>query len=151
MSLTVADGIALAHRGEHPAQICRLQSGWVVLANMQYLSGYCILMADPLVRSLNDLEGDNRLAFLEDMVRVGDALQKVTGAYRINYAIMGNTDPSLHAHITPRFLNEPAEMLHNHPWAYPPDVMNGRPFDASRDVGLIRKLREVLLEEKSNL
>lgn len=151
MSFTVAEGVDLARRGEHPAQICRLQSGWVVLANMQYLSGYCILMADPLVGSLNDLAGENRLIFLDDMVRVGDAIQKVTGAYRINYAIMGNTDPTLHAHITPRFLNEPTEILHNHSWAYPPDVMNGRPFDASRDVGLIRKLREVLLEDKQSL
>ena len=44
---------------------------------------------------------------------------KVTGAYRINYAIMGNSDPYLHAHIVPRYSDEPEEYLHDQPWSYP--------------------------------
>ncbi len=31
------NGVELACRGEHPAQISRMNSGWVVLANKQYL------------------------------------------------------------------------------------------------------------------
>ena len=146
MSITVAEGIALARQGAHPAQICQLRSGWVVLCTMQYLRGYCILLADPLAASLNDLDNERRADFLLDMTRVGDALQRSTGAHRINYAVMGNSDPWLHAHIVPRYLDEPGTMLHNSPWAYPPEVMNGHPFDAKRDAGLIQQLREILTQ-----
>jgi len=41
------------------------------------------------------------------MVRVGDAVLAVTGALRINYEILGNVDPELHAHVFPRFAHEP--------------------------------------------
>lgn len=144
MGVSVAEGVALARRGEHPSQICRLKSGWAVLADMQYLSGYCILLADPVVSALNDLDEPARADFLCDMARIGDAIQKVTGAYRINYGVMGNSDPALHAHITPRYLDEPEGMLHNHPWAYPKEVMNRRIFDSIRDAELLQKLRKVL-------
>jgi len=51
---------------------------------MQFLRGYCILMADPIVPSLNDLSSQERTTFLNDMAIVGDVLQKITGAYRTN-------------------------------------------------------------------
>lgn len=145
MGHTVEQGIELARQGKHPALVCRLPSGWVVLADMQYLRGYCILLADPLVSSLNDLDEKSRRDFLGDMALIGDALMKVTGAYRINYGIMGNSDPFLHAHIVPRYKNEPQEMQHNHPWAYPAEVMfHGRGFDAHRDKELIRLLADAI-------
>lgn len=134
----------MARRGRHPGQICRVKSGWVILANMQYLKGYCILLADPLVNSLNELDVVSRQNFLTDMATVGDAIQVVTGAYRINYAIMGNSDPYLHAHIVPRYLDEPEDMLHNHPWAYSDEVMQGRMLDEARDEILARKLAETI-------
>ncbi len=74
---------------------------------MQYLRGYCILLPDPVVPSLNDLMQPQRTTYLFDMALVGDALMDVTGAYRINYAILGNSDQVLHAHIVPRYLSEP--------------------------------------------
>ncbi len=144
MGHTVENGVALARRGEHPGLICRMPSGWVVLADMQYLRGYCILLADPVVSSLNDLTSEQRANFLLDMVTIGDALIKVTGAYRINYAVMGNSDPALHAHIVPRFSDEPKEYLHDQPWSYPREIQMGRMFDKESDRELIHQLREAL-------
>jgi diadenosine tetraphosphate (Ap4A) HIT family hydrolase len=66
-----------------------------------------ILLPDPAVASINDLNQPQRAAYLCDMVTVGDALLEVTDAYRINYALAGNSDPFLHAHIVPRYLAEP--------------------------------------------
>ena len=43
------------------------------------------------------------------MATIGDALLEVTGAFRINYEILGNLEPALHAHIIPRYLNEPED------------------------------------------
>jgi hypothetical protein len=51
--------------------------------------GYCLLLADPVVASLNDLADARRAEFLRDMARLGDAILRVTSADRINYEILG--------------------------------------------------------------
>jgi hypothetical protein len=51
------------------------------------------------------------------MGRVGDALLAVTGALRINYAIFGNVEPALHAHMFPRLADEPEAIRSAQPWA----------------------------------
>lgn len=144
MSHTVKNGVALARRGEHPGLICRMRSGWAVLADMQYLRGYSILLADPVVSSLNDLNREQRADFLLDMAAIGDVLKQVTDAYRINYAVMGNSDPALHAHIVPRFSDEPEEYLHDQPWAYPREIKMGRMLDGARDRELIQQLKKAI-------
>jgi diadenosine tetraphosphate (Ap4A) HIT family hydrolase len=109
---------------------------------MQYLRGYCILLADPVVPSLNDLNRSQRAEYLCDMALVGDALMEVTGAYRINYAIAGNSDPYLHAHIIPRYRSEPESYRTRHPWSYPDSTMHAILFDVERDQGLIRQIKQ---------
>jgi diadenosine tetraphosphate (Ap4A) HIT family hydrolase len=74
------------------------------------------------------------------MALVGDALMEVTGAYRINYAIAGNTDPYLHAHIVPRYLTEPESKRKGRPWSYPKSMIDATMFDYERDHGLIQQL-----------
>jgi diadenosine tetraphosphate (Ap4A) HIT family hydrolase len=132
---------------DNPVVICRMPSGWAQLADRQYLRGYCILMAEPQVISLNALDAAARERFLLDMSLIGDALLEVSGAYRINYAIAGNNCPLLHAHIVPRYQTEPDDMLHNHPWAYPPEVMASRPLDPDRDAPLIKALAQAILSK----
>jgi len=34
-------------------------------------------------------------------------LKEVTGAFRINYEIHGNTVPHLHVHLIPRYMDDP--------------------------------------------
>ena len=51
------------------------------------------------------------------MAGIGDALLMLTGGVRINYAIFGNVEPALHAHIFPRDGTEPAAMRSAQPWA----------------------------------
>jgi diadenosine tetraphosphate (Ap4A) HIT family hydrolase len=98
--------VAAADRGENPTVICRMTSGYLVFCDKQTPRGWCILISVPIVPDLDDLTDEQRAAFLSDMARVGKMLKQVTGAYRINYSILGNTDPALHAHIQPRFANE---------------------------------------------
>jgi diadenosine tetraphosphate (Ap4A) HIT family hydrolase len=144
MSQTVKTGIELARTGQHPGQICRMSSGWAVLCDMQFLRGYTILLPDPCVPSLNDLDRAERAAFLCDMATIGDALMEVTGSFRINYAIMGNSDPALHAHIVPRFLDEPEQYRLDLPWSYPQEVKASNPLDPQRDQGLMHQLSEAI-------
>ena len=92
---------------DYAAAVARLRSGWVIMGERQVLTGYCLLLPDPVVPQLNALPFDLRGQYLSDMAMVGDALLAVTGAARINYAIFGNVDPALHAHIFPRHTTEP--------------------------------------------
>jgi diadenosine tetraphosphate (Ap4A) HIT family hydrolase len=107
-----------AREGREPRVITRLYSGWVLFGQQQFVRGYALLMPDPVVPSINALGAKERSQFLMDMTKVGDALLKVSGALRINYAIYGNVEPALHAHIIPRYLDEPEELRTAQPWAY---------------------------------
>ena len=82
------------------------------------MRGYTLLLPDPVVPNLNALGARERIVFLSDMSRLGDALLKVTGAARINYAIFGNQEPALHAHVIPRYADEPQALRAAQPWAY---------------------------------
>lgn len=107
-----------ARAGRNPRVIARLFSGWAVFGERQFVRGYSLLLPDPVVPNLNALGAHERSAFLMDMTRLGDALLKVTGALRINYAMFGNEEAALHAHVIPRYLDEPEPLRAAHPWAY---------------------------------
>ena len=140
MSTTIPERIAAARAGANPAVICRVPSGWAVLCDMQFLRGYTLLLANPLAASINVLDHPQRAEYLCDMALIGDALLEVTGAYRINYGILGNSDPFLHAHIVPRYMTEPEEFRLGPPWCYPKQSMDAIPFDFERDKELIRQI-----------
>jgi diadenosine tetraphosphate (Ap4A) HIT family hydrolase len=140
MSSIIPERVASARAGTNPTVICRVPSGWVVLCDAQYLRGYSILLADPVVPTLNDLGQEQRTVYLKDMALIGDALLEVTGASRINYGILGNTDPYLHAHIIPRYQTEPEEFRKGLPWSYPKDVVDRVPFNFERDRELIQQI-----------
>jgi diadenosine tetraphosphate (Ap4A) HIT family hydrolase len=120
-------GVAAARAGTNSTVIARVRSGWVVAGHQQVVAGYCLLLPDPVVPDLNTLGGDERARFLDDMAAIGDALLEVTRARRINYEILGNLEPALHAHLFPRYDSEPAELRNGPVWLY--DWSKAPPFD----------------------
>jgi diadenosine tetraphosphate (Ap4A) HIT family hydrolase len=110
--------VASAREGREPRVAARLFSGWVLFGERQFLRGYTLLLPDPVVATLNSLSAQARAAYLQDVARLGDAVLKVTGAARINYAILGNQEPALHTHVIPRYADEPDKLKTAHPWAY---------------------------------
>jgi diadenosine tetraphosphate (Ap4A) HIT family hydrolase len=139
---TIAARLAALRAGQYPALVARLASGWAVLGDPQVLAGYCLLIADPEVPHLNALAPAARTAFLADMVRLGEAVMSVTQALRINYAIFGNVDPVLHAHVFPRLLSEPERQRTSQPFAL--DWSQAPRFAAARDAALAADLRAAL-------
>lgn len=97
------DRIGSAIRGENPMVIATLKSGFAVIGDTQFLPGYCVLLPNRNVNSLNNLSLNERRDFLIDMSLIGDAILTVCNPRRINYEILGNTDVFLHAHIFPRY------------------------------------------------
>ena len=96
---------------------------------------------------LNDLQGAARAQFLGDMATVGDALLEVTGAARINYSIYGNLDPFVHAHIVPRYTDEPEAHRTMPPLSVPAEVRDVRRDDPA----LMNHLRQILDENIRNI
>lgn len=141
----IADRVDLARRGANDAVISRLPSGWAVLGDVQVLPGCCLLLPDPVVPSLNDLDDARRAEFLRDMTRLGDAILQVTSAERINYEILGNSEPELHAYVIPRYATEPPERRRLPAWFYDWDAAPR--YDAETYAGLREALRIALVGE----
>lgn len=124
----IEERVALSRAGQNTKVICKLRSGWAVMGDVQFLPGYCLLLADPVVPSLNDLKEDARRQFLGDMAMLGDALLAVTDAQRINYEILGNSEPELHAHLFPRYAWEIERARRMPAWFY--DWQNAPAYSA---------------------
>jgi diadenosine tetraphosphate (Ap4A) HIT family hydrolase len=129
MTTLIHERVAMARRGQNSTVIGRMASGWAVLGDSQFPRGYSLLLPDPVVGSINELEGTERARFLSDMIAIGDALLAVTNAYRINYEIQGNSDQALHAHIFARYQAEDAERRGGPVWMYDRAVRSAHPFD----------------------
>ncbi|MFB6816656.1 diadenosine tetraphosphate hydrolase [Streptomyces sp. NPDC056347] len=109
--------IASALRGENPTVVRRLDAGFAAIGDLQFLPRYSVLLVDePRVHRLSDLPRAKRLAFLSDMDRLGEAVERAClradpAFRRVNLEILGNTDGFLHAHVWPRYDWEPAELV----------------------------------------
>ncbi len=120
-----ADRIGSALRGANPTVLRRLDAGFAVIGDVQFLPGYCVLLTDsPRARRLSDLPRPGRLRFLADMELLGEAVERVCARRdplfrRVNLEILGNTDPFLHAHVRPRFAWEPPHLAGGPAWSYP--------------------------------
>jgi diadenosine tetraphosphate (Ap4A) HIT family hydrolase len=143
MANLIEDRVKAARAGENPYVITRMASGWCVLGDAQFLPGYCILLADPIVFGLNDLSEAERTQFSLDTIRIGDALIALKGAYRINYLTMCNLDQSLHTHIIPRYMSEPDDLRRDNAMhAY--DRNAARRADPKTDGPLMEEMRRLL-------
>ena len=132
--------------GKYPKLICRVSSGWVVLGDVQFLPGYSLLLPDPVVADPNHMNEVTRKTFFYEMSLVGDALLSVTDAVRINYEMLGNLEPALHAHIFPRYLTEPEALRLKPVWFY--DWEAGPSFDLDRDRSIMESIRDYLENQR---
>jgi diadenosine tetraphosphate (Ap4A) HIT family hydrolase len=139
MDTAIHRRVEACREGRDPTLIARLPSGWAVMGDPQVLPGYSLLLPDPVVPHLNAMSPGAQAGFLADMARLGQAVLEATGALRVNYAMFGNLEPALHAHVFPRFPDEPAQLRAAHPWAY--DWSAARHFDAAQDGALLAALR----------
>ena len=142
MSTLIHQRVRDCNLGIYPKAIGRVSSGWVVAGDVQFLPGYCLLLPDPVVPDLNALDDEARKTFLVEMSVIGDAILAVTGAVRINYEMLGNVEPALHAHLFPRRNDEPETLRLKPVWFY--DWDKERAFDPTLDAPMMAAIREEL-------
>ena len=103
------DRVGAALRDENPTVLARLDAGFAVIGDVQFLPGYCVFITDtPRVDRLTDLPRERRHAFLAGAELLAEAVQNVCARRdpefrRINLEIQGNYDAFLHAHVWPRY------------------------------------------------
>ena len=106
--------------------LAELAGGFAVMGDVQFLPGYCVLLGkDPTVTSLAAMPRAARVRFLADAdllaTAVDGACSAVDGAFRrVNLEVLGNTDAFVHAHIWPRYVWEPEEIVRKPVWMYDP-------------------------------
>lgn len=64
--------------------------------------GRCLVALSTHVEHLDELDDAQLASFMRDVRKVGRAIREVTLASRVNYAVLGNVQPHLHAHVIPR-------------------------------------------------
>ena len=140
------DRIGSCVRGENPTVITKMKSGYVVMADNQFLPGYCILLRYPQVGGFSELTMEERQAFLLDTTLVGDAIEQVCHPRRVNYSTLMNKDGYLHTHIEARYDWEPEEYKYRPSWTYPEQERYTKEymFSEERHGELRKKLKEKL-------
>jgi diadenosine tetraphosphate (Ap4A) HIT family hydrolase len=86
--------------------IAELRISRLVLARNQAVKGYCIAIYKGHIREPYELEFEDRTAFWEDILQAGAALERLFGADKMNFEILGNGVPHLHCHIKPRYYGD---------------------------------------------
>lgn len=145
------DRIGSAINGTNPTIITKMKSGYAVIGDTQFLPGYCVLLPNKKVNSLNELSFEERKKFLADMTIVGDAISFVCNPKRINYEILGNSDEFLHAHIFPRYYWE-NEKVKRPVWLYPRNNWTDldKQFFNMKDGKLLKRQLKEKIEELMN-
>jgi diadenosine tetraphosphate (Ap4A) HIT family hydrolase len=93
---------------EHLIAVGDLRFSRLFLAKNQYVLGYCVMICHRHVIEPYELTADERMMFFDDLALVGKGLQEAFSADKMNYNILGNVVPHLHAHILPRYFTDSA-------------------------------------------
>ena len=142
------DRIGSCVSGENPTMIVKMKSGFAVMADNQFLPGYCIFLRYPKVDSLTDLSLKERSQYLIDTTLIGDAISKVCKPRKINYSTLMNKDCYLHTHIEARYDWETDEYKYRPSWMYPENerFTEKYAFNQVQHGELKQKLAETLIE-----
>jgi diadenosine tetraphosphate (Ap4A) HIT family hydrolase len=95
-------------RKAHPRWIADLQVSTAVVSSNQICRGYTILFYNKgHATELFQISNQDRQAFMEDLVRVSEAIYKAFTPHKMNYELLGNTVPHMHWHVIPRQKTDP--------------------------------------------
>lgn len=79
-----------------------LEVSWLGLYDDARYPGRCLVVYKQHKELLQALPRNDRHRFLDDVDASMRAIASVTGAVRVNMAVLGNTEPHLHSQLIPR-------------------------------------------------
>lgn len=107
--LRTGDACVICRQGVPGDILVELETSWVTVNEDAPIRGYACLVFKRHVVELHDLSEDEGTTFMRDVRRLSAAVQRVTGAIKLNYEVHGNTIPHLHMHFYPRYPGDPFE------------------------------------------
>lgn len=84
----------------HP--IARLSQSTLGLYDDRRWPGRCLLVLNEHHDHFEEVTSEIAQEFVSDIRLVGTVLKRLTGAIRVNYALLGNEVSHVHAHLIPR-------------------------------------------------
>ena len=103
----ICERIELIRENKNPYFVSELRTGYVVIGDYQFFRGYSLLLCKEHKHELNELGPVFRKEFLWEMSEVAAAVYRAFHPKKLNYELLGNTDPHLHWHLFPRYENDP--------------------------------------------
>ncbi|MGN0054650.1 MAG: HIT family protein [Bacteroides sp.] len=88
-------------------EIAPLAVSRVFLFKEQTYQGRCLVAYNGHVNDLNELDDEQRNAFMADVVRVTRAMQKAFNPEKINYGAYSDKLSHLHFHLVPKYVGGP--------------------------------------------
>jgi diadenosine tetraphosphate (Ap4A) HIT family hydrolase len=89
-------------------RVAALRTSTLYLERDQTYPGYCVLVFDRRhAAGLEALSEAERSDFLADLARAALAVADCFAPDHMNYAMLGNMVPHLHAHLIPRYRDDP--------------------------------------------
>ena len=99
----VCERIAQTRRGKNPYFVRELETGYVVLGDIQRLPGYTLFLCKEHATELHFLAPDFRRKFLWEMSLVAEAVYAAFAPDKLNYELLGTgRGVHMHWHIFPR-------------------------------------------------
>jgi diadenosine tetraphosphate (Ap4A) HIT family hydrolase len=94
-------------RGTNDYFVTELKTGYVLIGWYQFHRGYTLFVSKQHVAELHELDTDVRDMFLQEMAMVAEAVYQAFKPKKLNYELLGNTEPHLHWHLFPRYVDDP--------------------------------------------
>lgn len=129
---------------EYGITILEMPAGRLRLSANQYAPGYCVLICNMHAREFYELPPDVQRDFFEDLAAAGHAIELAMrraglAPVKMNFSILGNAIPHVHAHIVPRYVSDDA------PHAPLPPNFGTAMLDDDELLARAAAIREVLL------
>ena len=87
-------------------KICDLNVSQLVLFKEQSHRGRCVVAYKDHINELINISEEERTAFMNDVVRVSNAIHKAFNPDKVNYGAYGDTGCHLHMHLVPKYKDE---------------------------------------------
>jgi diadenosine tetraphosphate (Ap4A) HIT family hydrolase len=118
-------------------RIAELPGSIVILGHDQFYRGYSVVIAKRHATELYHLDEADRRQYLDDMVRVAQAIDRAFRPRKMNYECLGNTVPHLHWHLFPRYADDPNPKRPTWEHSHEPPAVSEE--DASAVIAAIRQ------------
>ena len=141
----ICDRITQIQAGINPYFVRELTAGYVVIGDYQFFKGYTLFLCKRHVFELHELDDEFKKKFLYEMSIVAKSVFDAFKPRKLNYELLGNSEPHLHWHIIPRHQTDP---IPNKPiWAINKNIRyNVKTKPTSEELA---KLKEILISSLS--